>query len=136
VDIGKRAAQNFTDITEKTRRVNALAAEIATVSQTQSEGFSQLNTAVAQIGVTTQNNATSAEASAATSQELLGQASALNEAVENLQQLIEGRSTKRPAALDPVTTPAPAKPVLRRRDVPGRISNLRQTHWKPTAKSF
>ncbi len=94
VETGRRVAQNFTDITEKTRRVNALTSQIATVSQSQSEGFSQLNSAVAQIGVTTQNNATSAEASATTSQELLGRANALNQAVDNLQQLIAGRSIK------------------------------------------
>lgn len=100
VDIGRRVAQNFSDITEKTRRVNALAAEIAIGSQTQSEGYSQLNATVAQIGVTTQENAVSADESAATSRELLGQAGALNEAVESLHQLIEGRSEKQPATPD------------------------------------
>jgi methyl-accepting chemotaxis protein len=106
VDIGKRVAQNFGDITEKTRRVNALASEIATVSQTQSEGFSQLNVAVAQIGAATQNNAASAEESAATSYQLLGHAGTLNEAVESLRQLIEGRSQKHPATADTEATTA------------------------------
>jgi len=113
VDIGKRVAKNFDDIVEKIRRVDALATEIATVSRSQSEGFTQINAAVTQIDSATQNNAASAEESAAASNELNSQATSLKQAVQDLQMLIEGRlQPKSPGAKKMSANAGPAPSSL------------------------
>jgi len=91
VDIGARVAANFDQIARKIRQFDTLAGQIAASSRTQSEGFSQIQHAVAQIDSATQSNAASAEESASASRELNGQATAMKQAVESLQLLIEGR---------------------------------------------
>jgi hypothetical protein len=69
-----------------------LVAEIASASQEQSQGISQVNTAVIQMDQVTQTNAASAEESASASEELNGQAESLKDAVASLQQLVGGAS--------------------------------------------
>jgi methyl-accepting chemotaxis protein len=109
VGIGQRVAKSFTDIAEKIRRINGLAAEMATASMSQSEGFGQMNQAVTQIDSTTQSNAAGADASATAAAELSSQALVLQHAVADLQRLIQGAKTILPDHA--VTEPADDEPI-------------------------
>lgn len=121
VGIGERVAKNFADIAEKIRRVNGLAAEMAAVSKSQSEGFGQINQTVTQIDSTTQSNAAGAEESAAAAAELNSQAIVLQDAVADLQRLIQGAKTILPESLltEP-GGPAPVAPQPRSPKLPSR----------------
>ena len=108
VGIGERVAKSFAAIAEKIRRLNDLAAEMAAVSQSQSEGFAQMDQAVTQIDSTTQSNAAGADESATAAAELNRQALVLQHAVADLQRLIQGAKTISPDR-DDGGEPAPAE---------------------------
>ena len=92
------------------RQLDGLVNQIATASDEQSAGISQINTAVSEMDKTTQSDAASAEESASASQELNAQAESLREAVAGLQQLVGGDSlAQRSAASSAV--PRPVKSV-------------------------
>ena len=100
--ISAQVAQSLGVIVEKARKVDELIAEIATASTEQSQGISQINTAVSQMDKVTQSNAASAEETAAASQELNSQSVTLQESVTNLRQLVGSQSNP------PNHHPAPA----------------------------
>ena len=77
-------------IVSRARQVDEIVAEIATASHEQSQGISQVNTAVTQIDKVTQTNAASAEESASASEKLSAQAAILRKLVAELQQLVTG----------------------------------------------
>ncbi|MDP1829173.1 MAG: methyl-accepting chemotaxis protein [Archangium sp.] len=86
-------------------KVTSLVADVATASEQQTSGVTQINTAVSQMDRITQSNAGNAEESASASEELSAQAVELNEMVEQLGQLVNGvgsvaaaQSSRRPAA--------------------------------------
>ncbi len=91
--ISADVARSFTDIQTKVRQLDQLVAEIASASQEQSQGISQVNIAVTQMDKVTQSNAASAEESASASEELNAQAESLKDAVSTLQQLLDGTTT-------------------------------------------
>jgi methyl-accepting chemotaxis protein len=91
--ISADVAKSFGEIQTKVRQLDQLVGEIASASQEQSQGISQVNTAVTQMDKVTQSNAASAEESASASEELNSQAEALKEAVASLQQLVGGASS-------------------------------------------
>jgi ABC-type transporter Mla subunit MlaD len=68
--------------------LDTLVGEIATASREQTQGLSQVTTAVSQMDQITQGNAATAEETAAASQELNTQATALSEAVASLRSVI------------------------------------------------
>ena len=70
VIISARAANSLADILDKARQMDALVAEITTCSTEQSQGITQVNTAVSHMDKVTQSNASSAEKSAAAADEL------------------------------------------------------------------
>jgi methyl-accepting chemotaxis protein len=127
VEISAKVAGSLQEIVAKARQVDSLVAEISQASQEQSQGISQVLSAVTQMDKVTQSNAAMAEESASASEELTGQAKALDESVAELQKLIGGQaagaianSTKapgkpakavRPIAAVKVTEPA-AKPAI------------------------
>ncbi len=111
VDISNRVATALNDIVIKARQVDELAAEVAGASREQTQGITQINSAVSQMDKVTQSNAASAEESAAAAQELHSQTDALDSVVTNLEQLV-GRRAKRPAGTTE-PTPAPAVPLLK-----------------------
>jgi methyl-accepting chemotaxis protein len=90
VELSGKVAQALQDIVSKARQVDELAAEVANASHEQTQGITQINTAVSQMDKVTQSNAASAEESAAAAQELNLQAAAMKEAVEDLLRLVEG----------------------------------------------
>ena len=93
VDISHKVAEALNEIVVKARQVDELAAEVATASNEQNQGISQLNTAVSQMDKVTQSNAASAEESAAAAQELNAQAYSMKESVGRLLSLVGGEAT-------------------------------------------
>jgi methyl-accepting chemotaxis protein len=91
VEISSKVAQTLNEIVDKVRHVDELAAEVATASSEQTQGITQINTAVAQMDKVTQSNAASAEESAAAAQELSAQAEAMNQSVAGLLTLVGGQ---------------------------------------------
>jgi len=88
-----KVAAGFSGITDKTRQLDELVAEIANASREQSEGIRQISTAMGQIDKVTQGNAAGAEESAAAAQELNAQAITLQGCVQELRALVNGRGT-------------------------------------------
>jgi len=90
VDISSRVANSLDQITTKARKVDELVAEIAHASSEQSQGISQINSAISEMDKVTQANAGSAEETAAAAEELNSQAQVLKGAVTDLRNLVEG----------------------------------------------
>jgi methyl-accepting chemotaxis protein len=93
VEISAKVASSLNEIVSKARQVDELAAEVASASQEQSQGISQVNSAVSQMDKVTQANAANAEESASAAEELNAQADTLKESVQELLQLVDGKSS-------------------------------------------
>lgn len=106
VQISNKVASNFESIVTKTREVDQYVAEIATASQEQAQGVSQVNVAVSQMDKVTQSNAATAEESAAAAAELRAQAASVKEVVLSLERLVVGTASR------PGGGPAPSQPPL------------------------
>lgn len=78
------------EIVEKARKLDELVGEVATASHEQREGIDQLSKAMESLDRITQENAASAEHSAAAAQELNGFAHGVGDAVEQLTILVRG----------------------------------------------
>ena len=112
--ISAGVAKSFAKIQEQVRQLDALVAEIANASTEQSQGISQINTAVTQMDKVTQANAATAEESAAAAQELNAQSSILKQTVLELRQLVGGaaQNTEIASETDGASGPTPArKPI-------------------------
>ncbi|MBI5818465.1 MAG: methyl-accepting chemotaxis protein [Verrucomicrobia bacterium] len=90
VNIGAKVAKSLDEIATKARQVDELVAEVAAASKEQAQGITQVNTAVSQMDKVTQSNAASAEESASAAEELNAQAESLQDAVNQLLQLVNG----------------------------------------------
>ncbi len=90
VQISAEVAKSFATIRENILKLDSLVAEVATASNEQSQGIGQINTAVSQMDKVTQASASTAEETAAASEELNAQALVLKESVATLQALIGG----------------------------------------------
>ena len=88
VQISQKVATALNDIVVKARQVDELASEVAGASREQTQGITQINSAVGQMDKVTQSNAASAEESAAAAQELNSQAELMKQAVVALTQLV------------------------------------------------
>ena len=102
VQVSAEVARKFEEIQHQVRELDTLVGEMASASQEQSQGLSQLNLAVSEMDKVTQGNAASAEESAGASQELNAQAEALRVAASHLETIIYGRTRQR------AESPAPA----------------------------
>jgi hypothetical protein len=99
--------------------VDELASEVASASRQQTQGITQINTAVGQMDKVTQSNAASAEESAAAAEELNSQAIEMKHAVGELSRLVGGKVSAPKASPMPArsaaqfrsVSSAPAKPV-------------------------
>ena len=100
-EISAKVAKSLEEIVGKARQVDEMAGAVATASNEQSQGISQVNMAVTQMDKVTQDNAASAEESAAAAEELSAQAQSLKGAVSELLCLVDGRHAgqNRPANL-------------------------------------
>jgi methyl-accepting chemotaxis protein len=115
VKISEKMAVNLNAIVEKTRQLDERIAEIAQSSHEQSEGISQLNSAVASMDKITQDNAALAQQSAAASEELKQQAEQVRRAVADLMRMAGSTGTAEPqekkahAPTEPILTPRLAR---------------------------
>lgn len=113
-------ASNLAGIVEKTRRLNEMIAEIAQASNEQSQGIAQINNAVSHMDKVTQGNASLAQETAASSEELRVQAEQVKQAVAELMRMVQGDSGQAGAAPANSHVAEPVafneKPVIR----PGR----------------
>jgi methyl-accepting chemotaxis protein len=82
--------QAFSGVAEGTTQVADLVARISAASNEQTQGISQINSAVQDVDRVTQTNASEAEESAAAAEELSGQARSLHDTVDYLRQLVGG----------------------------------------------
>lgn len=146
VQISERVARSLQEIVEKARKVDHLAAEVATASKEQNQGIKQVNVAVSQMDKVTQANAASAEESASAAEELNAQAGAVKETVAELKTLVEGAAQKqlrggfadtavrRPASATPhtmVTQPAKIPKSMSAKQSAQDISTDRSTVAAP-----
>jgi methyl-accepting chemotaxis protein len=90
VAISTKVAATLIEIVAKVRQVDELVAEVAGASHEQTQGITQINTAVGQMDKVTQSNAASAEESAAAAEELNSQAATMKQSVAELLQLVGG----------------------------------------------
>jgi len=90
VEISGKVVQTLNDIVAKVRQVDELISEVAGASREQTQGITQINTAVSQMDKVTQSNAANAEESAAAAQELNAQAASMKQSVNELLQLVSG----------------------------------------------
>ena len=104
--ISARVARSLAEIVTKARQVDELAGEVAAASKEQSQGISQVNTAVTQMDKVTQSNAANAEESASAAEQLNAQAETLHEAVVDLRRLIDGERHHHPRPPKEPTAPA------------------------------
>jgi methyl-accepting chemotaxis protein len=93
VEISGKVAVALQQIVENARKVDELIAEIATASKEQSQGLNQIVTAVAQMDKVTQSLAAGSEESAASAQEMHGQAMSLEHAIGQLDALVGSQRT-------------------------------------------
>jgi methyl-accepting chemotaxis protein len=90
VEISGKVVQTLNDIVAKVRQVDELISEVASASREQTQGITQINTAVSQMDKVTQSNAASAEESAAAAEELNAQAEVMKHSVSHLLELVGG----------------------------------------------
>jgi methyl-accepting chemotaxis protein len=90
VEISTKVGLALNEIVEKARQVDELVAEVAGASREQTQGITQINTAVGQMDKVTQANAATAEESAAASEELNAQAEVTKHSVGELLKLVGG----------------------------------------------
>ena len=89
-EIADRAGKTLSGIVENVKKVTDLVGEIASASEEQSKGVTQVGSAITQMDKVTQQNASNAEQTAAASEELSAQAEALNGVVARLLGLVQG----------------------------------------------
>jgi methyl-accepting chemotaxis protein len=83
----------FKDNAEITQKIGSLVNEIATASEEQAQGISQVNQAVAEMDSITQSSADTAEESAKASEELNRQAEQMQAFIEGLEAVVGKRQT-------------------------------------------
>ena len=111
VEISGKVAQTLSDIQARIRQVDELAAEVAGASREQTQGITQINTAVGQMDKVTQNNAASAEECAGTAEELNAQAEVMKHSVAELVKLVGAGGQTAAVASAPTGPTAPQRRV-------------------------
>ncbi len=115
ITVSNTAAENFASIQREVAELDQLVGQIASASHEQSQGISQLTTAVSQIDRITQANAGNAEQTASASQELNAQAGALKQTVTTLHQFVGLADTPVAAGAHAPAAPAPRPSAPARR---------------------
>lgn len=90
VEIAGQMATVLEEIYNGTKKTTELVDEIAAASKEQSQGIDQINTAVGQMDIVTQQNASNAEESASASEELSSQAENMKDMVDELTMMVGG----------------------------------------------
>jgi len=111
VEISSKVVEALKDIVDKVRQVDELVSEVAGASSEQTQGITQINTAVGQMDKVTQSNAANAEESAAAAEELNAQAVTMKQSVNELLRLVGGRGqTSSAFSSSPAPSPRHAGP--------------------------
>jgi methyl-accepting chemotaxis protein len=109
VQISTKVAASFQDIVTSARKVDDLVAQIATASNEQTQGITQVTSAVGQMDSVTQANAGSAEEAASAAEELNAQAAAMRESVQQLQTLVGAAKVVAPVVAERASSKAVRK---------------------------
>jgi methyl-accepting chemotaxis protein len=109
VELSVRVSAGLREILEKNREVDRLVAEVASASHEQSEGLSQINTAITQMDKVTQSNAASAEETASAAEELNAQSEELRLSSSQLAALVGIAAAAGSAPSSPARTTARPK---------------------------
>ncbi len=92
VDISTEVTKMLSEINGHNTKVATLVTEIAAASNEQAQGIGQVTTAMSEMDQVTQSSAANAEESASASEELNAQAEQMQTVVEELLQLVGGKS--------------------------------------------
>jgi len=114
-DLGSTTNDSFSQVAISSEKVGGLVAEIATASNEQAQGISQVNSSVAEMDRVAQQNASSAEESAAASEEMNGQAERMRGFVHDLITLVGGKHGNQSEPV--ITEPKSSKPTTNRASV-------------------
>jgi methyl-accepting chemotaxis protein len=88
VELSARVSVGLQEILSKSREVDRLVTEVATASNEQSEGISQINMAISQMDKVTQSNAAGAEETASAAEELNAQSEELRNSSAELAAMV------------------------------------------------
>lgn len=108
-ELVRTTAENFKTVQSQLVKVAELLSEVAEASREQSQGISQITTAMTEMDKVTQSNAASAEESASAAGQLSLQASNLLTAVEDMTALVHGVGSER-ISRKAMPSPRPAAP--------------------------
>jgi methyl-accepting chemotaxis protein len=109
VQISAKVAEALNDIVAKARQVDELVAEVSGASREQTQGITQVNSAVGQMDKVTQSNAANAEESAAAAEELNAQALTMKESINELLNLVGRQGNSHATGAGTTAAPARAK---------------------------
>lgn len=110
VEFSNKVALSLENIVAKARKMDELINEIAIASSEQTQGLSQVNSAVSQMDHVTQNAALSSREIADSSAALTELSSGLNSGIAQLSRLVGGVKADLPPTTEP-NTPTPASPA-------------------------
>ncbi|OKY76739.1 MAG: hypothetical protein BM485_01320 [Desulfobulbaceae bacterium DB1] len=106
--------ETFNEVATASRKIGELINEISIASREQAQGVDQINKTISEMESVTQNNAASAEQSAAASEELKAQAFHMQEIVLALQGILEGKSDGKAEAAGKNKGGAPPKTMKKK----------------------
>jgi len=90
-DIVNATSEAFSEVSVNSQKVSELVSEIAAASSEQAQGIEQVNRGVSEMDKVTQQNAANAEETSSASEQMRGQASKMNDVVDELLNLVGGR---------------------------------------------
>lgn len=97
-EVARQCGEVLDEIVHNVSSVSTMAGEIASASQEQSRGVTEITKAMSQLDQMTQQNAATSEECASAAEELSAQAEALKNAVSQLVTTINGSNGQAPAA--------------------------------------
>ena len=138
VQISTQVAENLQAIVTNARSVDDLIAQIATASEEQTRGLSQVTTAMSQMDTITQKNASGAEEAASAAEELNAQAVMMRESVQELQTLVGqvAQRTKEVDAHPHPSHPSPGAAVTKAKAKAKGVALVKPASVKTEAEAF
>jgi len=102
-----RTSEVFARVVSNSGKAGELVNEIASASSEQAQGIGQLNTAVAEMDKVLQQNAATAEETAAITESICGQSGRMRERISELADMVfdARRETRKSAGVTPAEAP-------------------------------
>ncbi len=113
VALNREVLQNLTEINEQISKISNVMPEIVEASEQQDHGFTQVNTAIANLDDVTQQNAANSEESSSAAQSLAGLATGMRNLVGSYQLTQNVSMTAPKARPKPPVAPPMAPPELK-----------------------